>query len=282
MKTSKSAGTSSSRQKITAAVAAAGATVALFTGCARSPAPSGAAACSQYQYSPGSTVNPDPPYSGSFQLLAISIDLPSNSPQTAAAIDKDMHPFLQDMVEKGGFIKLEVDPGSQAQVQSLPCFDGTQPFLVTRANQIAQQRAQAVAVNALDSTLIEFIESVKVSRKGSASRLLHEAPEEVKGLRDSAPFTVGSVRVILWSSLLGNSTPSDCLNVNGVPGTAAYASALAKRCFSEHQLTPIPSTAVDILGVGAGAVNDQQSLLADDLGTALCAEYGRNCQVSPA
>ncbi len=39
---------------------------------------------------------------------------------------------------------------------------------------------------------------------------------------------------------------------------------------------------MDILGVGAGAVNDQQSLLANDLASALCGEYGHGCQVTPA
>jgi hypothetical protein len=185
-------------------------------------------------------------------------------------------------VDNGAFVKVDVDAGSGTQVQSPGCFDGTQPFLVTRANQIAQQKSQAAAVNALDSILKSFLGSLKVSPRGSASRLLHEAPEQVSGLRGSAPYPVGSVRVILWSNLLGNTDKSDCLNVNGVPGVPAYASAIAKRCFSEHQLTPFPGAAVDILGVGADAVNDQQSLLAVDLADALCAEYGSSCRASPA
>jgi hypothetical protein len=282
MKTSKSVRASSPVQKITAAAAAATAATGLLAGCVRSPAPSGAAECSQYQYMPNSTVNPDQPDKGSFKVDVVLLDLSSNSPQTAAMIVKDMGRFVRDAVNQGAYLKVDADPGSQAPVQSPPCFDGTQPFLVTRANQVAQQKAQAAAVNALDNTLTGFIKSVKVSGQGSASRLLHEAPEEVNGLRSNAPLPVGSVQVILWSNLLGNSSTSDCLNVNGVPGTAAYASALAKRCFSERQLIPLPGATVDILGVGAGAVNNQQSLLADDLGTALCAEYGRNCHESPA
>src|SRR5262249_47908450 len=148
--------------------------------------------------------------------------------------------------------------------------------------QIAQQKSQTAAVNALDSTLRSFVESVKVSARGSASRLLHEAPDQVNGLRASAPDPVGPAQVLLWSNLLGSSAESDCLNLNGVPATPAYASAIAKRCFSERQLTPLSGVVLEIIGVGAGAVNDQQSLLAGDLADALCREYGGGCRQSPA
>ena len=265
-----------------AAVAATGTAVSLLAGCAQTPAAGAGADCSHYFYSADSTVNPDQPHSGTFKLVIVLLDLSSNSPQMAASIDEGIHPYLRAAVSNGAFVKVDVDAGSGTQIQSPGCFDGTQAFLVTRANQIAQQKSQAAAVNALDSTLKSFIGSVKVSPQGSASRLLHEAPEQVSGLRDSAPYPVGSVHVILWSDLLGNTGKSDCLNVNGIPGTPAYASAIARRCFSERQLAPLPGASMDILGVGAGAVNDQQSLLADDLAAALCAEYGGNCQVSPA
>jgi hypothetical protein len=265
-----------------AAVAATGTAVSLLAGCAQTPAAGAGADCSHYFYSADSTVNPDQPYRGPFKLVVILLDLSSNSPQTAASIDEGIHPYLRAAVNNGAFVKVDFDAGSGTQIQSPACFDGTQPFLVTRANQIAQQKSQAAAVNALDSTLKSFIGSVKVSPQGSASRLLHEAPEQVSGLRGSAPYPVGAVHVILWSNLLGNTGKSDCLNVNGVPGTPAYASAIARRCFSERQLAPLPGASMDILGVGAGAVNDQQSLLADDLAAALCTEYGGNCQASPA
>jgi len=266
-----------SRTVIAAAVVALAA-AGLLASCARVPA---AAACSQYQYSAGSTVNPDEPFAGRFGLLVILLDLPANSPQTASMIDTDLHPYLQAAVAQGDFVKIEADGGEGTQLQGSPCFDGTQPFLVTRANQVAQQKSQAAAVNALDSMLKSFVESVKVSPRGSASRLLHQAPDQVSGLRAGAPDPVGPAQVILWSNLLGNSTESDCLNLNGVPGTPAYASAIARRCFSEHQLTPLSGAALDIIGVGAGAVNDQQSLLAGDLADALCREYV-SCRQSPA
>lgn len=281
MKRTKTAAPSSRARRITAAVAAAWTAASLLVGCAQTP-PGGAAVCNQYHYSADSAANPDQPHHGTFRLVVILLDLSSNSPQMAARIDGDIHPYLQAAVDNGAFVKVDVDAGSGTQVQSPGCFDGTQPFLVTRANQIAQQKSQAAAVNALDSILKSFLGSLKVSPRGSASRLLHEAPEQVSGLRGSAPYPVGSVRVILWSNLLGNTDKSDCLNVNGVPGVLAYASAIAKRCFSEHQLTPFPGAAVDILGVGANAVNDQQSLLAVDLADALCAEYGSSCRASPA
>jgi hypothetical protein len=282
MKGIKTAASPSWARKMVAAVAATWIAVSLVAGCAQTPAAGAGADCSHFFYSADSTVNPDQPHSGPFKLVVILLDLSSNSPQMAASIDEGIHPYLQAAVNSGAFVKVDVDAGSGTQIQSPGCFDGTQPFLVTRANQIAQQKSQAAAVNALDSTLKSFIGSVKVSPRGSASRLLHEAPEQVSGLRDSAPYPVDAVRVILWSNLLGYTGTSDCLNVNGVPGTPAYASAIAKRCFSEHQLAPLPGASIDILGVGAGAVNDQQSLLADDLAAALCTEYGGNCQASPA
>jgi len=278
MKRMKTAALSSRARRMTAVVAAAWMTASLLAGCAQTPT----ADCGRYHYSAGSTVNPDQPHRGAFKLVVILLDLSSNSPQMAARIDGDVHRYLQAAVDDGAFLKVDVDGGYGTQVQSLGCFDGTQPFLVTRANQIAQQKSQAAAVNALDSTLKSFIRSVKVSARGSASRLLHEAPEQVSGLRGNAPYPVGSVQVILWSNLLGNTNTADCLNVDGVPGIPAYASAIAKRCFSEHQLKPVPDAAMDILGVGAGAVNDQQSLLAVDLADALCAEYGSSCRASPA
>jgi hypothetical protein len=281
MKRTKTAAPSSWARAMLAAVAVAGTAAGLLVGCARTPA-AGAADCSRYQYSPSSAANPDQPFNGRFNLLVILIDLSSNSPHTASAIDGNIHPYLQAAVDSGAFVKVEVDGGAGTQLQSSGCFDGTQPFLVTRANQIAQQRSQTAAVNALDSTLENFIESVKVSPQGSASRLLHEAPDQVSGLRASAPYPVGPVHVILWSNLLGNTGKSDCLNLNGVPGTPAYASAIAKRCFSEGQLTSLPGAALDIVGVGAGAITGQQSLLASDLADALCAEYGDGCRESPA
>lgn len=267
------------RRTVIAAAVVALAAAGLLASCARTPA---AAACSQYQYSADSTVNPDQPFAGRFGLLVILLDLPANSPTTASMIDTDLHPYLQAAVDQGEFVKIEADGGEGTQLQSSPCFDGTQPFLVTRANQIAQQKSQTAAVNALDSILKSFVESVKVSPRGSASRLLHEAPDQVSGLRTSAPDPVGPAQVILWSNLLGSSAESDCLNLNGVPGTPAYASAIAKRCFSERQLIPLFGAALDIIGVGAGAVNDQQSLLAGDLADALCREYGGGCRQSPA
>ena len=281
MKRTKTAAPSSWARTMLVAVAVAVTAAGLLIGCARTPA-AGAADCSRYQYSPGNAANPDQPFKGRFNLVVILLDLSSNSPHTASAIDGDIHPYLQAAVDNGAFVRVEVDGGAGTQLQSSGCFDGIQPFLVTRANQIAQQKSQTVAVNALDSTLKSFIESVKVSPQGSASRLLHEAPDQVRGLRASAPYPVGSVHVILWSNLLGNIGKSDCLSLNGVPGTPAYASAIAKRCFSESQLIPLPGAALDIVGVGAGAVNGQQSLLAGDLAEALCAEYGDSCRESPA
>jgi hypothetical protein len=267
--------------RVTAAVLALLIAAGLLAGCARASA-SGPADCRQYQYSAGSVTNPDQPHPGKFRLVLILLDLYSNSPQSAAQIDQGVQPYLQSAVDDGAFVKVEVDGGSGTRVQVPHCFDGTQPFLVTRANQTAQQKSQAAAVTALDSILQDFIGSVKVAPRGSASRLLQAAPEQVSSLRASAPDPVGSIQVILWSNLLGNAGNSDCLNVSGVPGSAAYAAALAKRCFTEGQLAPIPGAALNIVGVGTGAVNDQQSLLADDLGRALCTRYGDGCQASPA
>lgn len=264
----------------TTAAAAAIAAGAL-AGCARASA-AGAADCSRYQYSAGSVANPDQPHTGKFKLVLILLDLSSNAPGTAATITQDLSPYLQAAVDDGAYVKVDADGGSGTQVESPGCFGGSQPFLVTRANQVAQQKTQASAVNALDGILKGFIQSVKVSPHGSASRLLQGAPEQVSALRASAPYPVGPVQVILWSNLLGNTGASDCLNVNGMPGTQAYAQAIARRCFSEGQLAPLPGAALDILGVGTGAVNDQQSLLANDLASALCGEYGGDCRAFPA
>jgi hypothetical protein len=210
MKRRKTAAPSSRARAMLAAVAVAGTAVGLLVGCARTPA-AGAADCSRYQYSPGSAANPDLPFKGRFNLVVILLDLSSNSTDTASVIDGDIHSYLQAAVDNGAFVKVEVDGGAGTQLQSPGCFDGTQPFLVTRANQIAEQKSQAAAVNALDSMLKSLIKSVKVSRQGSASRLLHEAPDQVSGLRAGAPYAVGSVQVILWSNLLGNTGKSDCL-----------------------------------------------------------------------
>jgi hypothetical protein len=264
------------RLAVTAAVAA-----GALAGCAAAPA-AGPAGCSQYQYSAGSTVNPDQPYTASFKVVLILLDLYSNAPKAAAEITREVGPYLQAAVDDGAYVKVEADGGTGTQVQSPGCFSGSEPFLVTRANATAQQKSQASAASALDSILTNFIESVKISPHGSATRLLQGAPQEVSSLRSGAPYPAGAVQVVLWSNLLGNAGSSDCLSVNGVPGTEAYARAIARRCFSEGELTPVPGASVNILGIGTGAVNDQQSLLANDLGRALCGEYGDGCQASPA
>lgn len=274
--------TRSSRVRLaaTGAVVIVSTMLATLAGCTRGPAAS-TAACGQYQYAASSTVNPDQPHPGKFKYILVLLDLYSNSAQVSASIAQDISPYLQAAVADGVYVRIEADGGTGTQVMSSGCFDGVAPFLVTRANQTAQQKTQASAVTALDSILKTFVRSVKVAPQGSASRLLQGAAEEVGGLRASASDPIGSVQVILWSNLLGNTGKSDCLSVNGVPGTPAYASAIARRCFSEGQLTPLIGAGLDILGAGAGAVNDQQSLLAGDLASDLCGEYRNGCQVSP-
>ena len=110
-----------------------------LAGCAKTP-PAGAAGCAEYQYSANSIVNPDPTHAGPFKLVLVLIDLYSNAPDVAGKITQDVAPYLQDAVAEGAYVKVEADGGTGTPVTTSSCFDGSQPFLVTRVNQVAQQK----------------------------------------------------------------------------------------------------------------------------------------------
>jgi hypothetical protein len=265
-----------SSRKLLSWIVAAGLVCPCLSACSSDPVVT-AATCSKYQY--GNPKNPDNAHPGRFPLVLIGLDLYSNSSTTATAIAQSIAPYVAQALRSGAYVKVMADGGNGTALSTSGCFDGNAPFLITRNNSTLLQKNLSSAEASLGDALTQFIRETRVVRQGSATRLLDNIAQETETETSNPDSHISSVEVIIWSNLLGDSSPSDCLNANRSLDSPIYAAAIAQRCFSEGQITAIQGVNVRLIGAGYGARTQEQSQFAILLAGDLCYHLSRNCKV---
>ncbi|TCJ35201.1 hypothetical protein E0504_29370 [Parafrankia sp. BMG5.11] len=232
--------------------------------------------CSQYRQESGIGDS-----GSAYPLTVIGLDLHTNDSSTADEIAQTLTPVIGDALTRGAYIKVIAHGGDGLGTISSDCFTGPAggPFLIDKKNERREESERSKATDVLTKEAAEFVRSQQVSDTGTATFLIAELKQYIDEARAAASNHLGEVTVILYSNLLGKSDAGqpDCLNIDGQEAGMATAAALVERCFHDGYIDQLAADHVRLAGVGDGAENSQQIILANQLAESLCARWG-NCE----
>lgn len=214
-----------------------------------------------------------------YPLTLALLDLHDNGPEEAERIGTALRPHLHDALRTGAYVSVIADGGQGTQTRHSACFagaDAAAPFLIHSGSDTHDADDADSYAPRLKDQVTAFVRSVPVTGHGSATRLLALAGRLAADAR--ATGRVSDVNLLVYTDMLGNSTPGDCLNVNGVTASPATASALAARCLRSGQLQPLPVHSLRFLGAGQGSSTTEQALLATSLTAELCPRLTPHCR----
>lgn len=214
-----------------------------------------------------------------YPLTVVGLDLHSNDSDAASEVVQVLTPVIDDALTRGEYIKVIAYGGDGLGVTASKCFTGTAdgPFLIDKNNERREKSERTEAVNALSKEVESFVRSQPVSTTGTATFLIAELKQYIDESRSATPDQLGEVTAILYSNLLGKSSAgkSDCLNTDSQEAGMVTATALIERCFHDGYIGQLAADHIRLAGVGDGAENSQQIILANQLGESLCARWER-------
>jgi hypothetical protein len=210
-------------------------------------------------------------------LLLVMLDLSSNSPDIAGRVASRVRPYLDVALKDGEYIRLVVSGGQDTGLTYSDCFHGDRIFRIHRRNQTREEKDLRTAGGALQTEIDHVVQKERISPQGSATALLGRINDEVNTLRSTPDVKIGPVTVLVWTDLLGIGQQSDCLNIDGKKASISIAEAVAKRCFSAQQLTPVSGAKIRFIGVNEGTATGPQQDLARYLRGELCRRISSDC-----
>gem|GEM_PF-3442499 len=227
--------------------------------------------CGDYQLSAAKAKNQ------TFPVLLVDLDVDDNSPDAASRIGAKLRPYLDTALRQGSYIRLVGSGGQDSGLSYSDCFTGQQVFKVVRNNSTREEKDRVRGVAALTTQISDFVRKTSVSQTGGVTSLLAGVPREVDTITGTPGVHAGAVTVLVWSSLLANSTDADCMNVVGKQASPTIAEAIVRRCFSTNQLTSVGSDKVRFVGVNDHPETAPQQDMARYLENELCRRLSNDC-----
>lgn len=203
----------------------------------------------------------------------ILVELSRNDEEARDAVVRAIDPTVNRAVVEGGVVRLLVGGGEGEPIVESPCLDGTAAIFVDRNNDETERRARDVAVETIEENVRELLEKkVQIARKGNLTTLLATVSDELASLAAAEGTAAGApVTVLLVSDLNSPSTPSDCLNLEGMRASQAVADGLVDRCLRVGQLQPLPGgVALEIVRPQLTSGNNAGARMSAYLGKSLC------------
>jgi hypothetical protein len=208
-------------------------------------------------------------------LTIVAVDLFTNRAGFEEAVVVAVRPVLAQALEHGSYVKLVGDGGTGTEVAASSCFagiDAAKPFLVKSGSQDHDRDDWAAGSGVLADKAGEYVRSLPVAEHGSLTRLAAVVTQYARDAHASG--RVGAINVVFVANLLGNTTPEDCLHVDGATATPTAADDIAARCFANGQLVPMAGVdSVRFAGAGYGATTAAQTVLATSLANALAPRF---------